>query len=203
MRVFVLWDDTGVLKLNPHRHWEDRQHPPDPRGVGLWASHCTKEPSLDLSSKISVSGRGLVYLLQLEFAAIPLRWTFPVIIGPLSLFINLFLKHCRGFHSPAPTTHPTEENLVSLLIYDLLQSLVTMLHRCSHLEVAGKRKRLCFKHSDRVNTAELSQQAAITVRMDSLTARFFLPPKVSHLLSLFLLMTSIVSNKAAKSSILL
>lgn len=154
-----------------------------------------------ISSKMSLSCWGLVCLLQLEFAAIPLRWNFPVIIGPLLLFINLFLQHYCGFHSPA--TLSTEENLVFLLIYDLPQSLVTMLHRCSHLEVAGNRKHLCFKHSDRVNTAELSQQAAITERTDSLTARFFLPPKVSHLLSLFLLMTSIMSNKADKSSILL
>lgn len=154
-----------------------------------------------ISSKISFNCQGLVCLLQLESAEIPLRCNFPVIIGPLLLFINLFLKHCCGFHSP--TTPSTEENLVFLLIYDLLQSLITMLHRCSRLEVTGTRKRLCFKHSDRLKTAELSQQAAIMVRTDSATARFFLPPKVSHLLSLFLLMTSIISNKAAESSVLL
>lgn len=93
--------------------------------------------------------------------------------------------------SLSPTTLSTEE---------LKESLLIVLHRDSHLEVAGKRKRLCFKHFDRVNTAELSQKAAITVRTDSLTVQFFFPPTGSHLLSLFLLMTSIISNEAINSA---
>lgn len=44
--VFRLWDHAGVLRLNPHRHGEGQQSS-DPRGMGPWASHCPKEPSVE------------------------------------------------------------------------------------------------------------------------------------------------------------